>query len=256
MKNRYLSTLAGLCLLPLSHAGAAELRPDGAPADWPEPVNDARIHNFLQIDRLEYQEATDESAVFLWDTQGWVGGDYNRLWVKFEGEDSVSGESGGEAEVQALYSRFIAPFWDLQVGARFDQEYGPGPDPSRAFGVIGVQGLAPYWFEVETALYVSEDGDVSADLEAEYELLFTQRLVLQPRFKTNIAAQKVEEFGIGSGFTDVELGLRLRYEIKREFAPYVGVSWKSKLGNTADIARAEGEDVDDFAVVAGLRVWF
>src|SRR5690606_4587096 len=122
--------------------------------------------------------------------------------------------------------------------------------------VIGIQGLAPYWFEVEASAYLAEGGDVSARFEAEYDILFTQRLILQPRFETGLAASRDRERGIGRGFNDVTLGLRLRYEIKREFAPYIGVTWTRALGETADFARREGEDINEFAVVAGVRMWY
>ena len=134
--------------------------------------------------------------------------------------------------------------------------YGSGQDQDRFWAVVGLQGLAPYWFEVDANLRVSEDGDVSADLEAEYDLLLTQRLILQPRFEIDFAAQEVEEFGVGRGFNSVTLGLRLRYEVRRQFAPYIGLSWTRKLGDTADLARDEGENTDDLAVVGGLRFWF
>ncbi|RME61879.1 MAG: copper resistance protein B, partial [Alphaproteobacteria bacterium] len=141
---------------------------------------------------------------------------------------------------------------DLQAGVRHDFE----PDPSRTFGVIGIQGLAPYWFEIDAAAFISGDGDVSARIEAEYELLLTQRLILQPRVELNFAVQEVEELGIGSGLSIAEAGLRLRYEIDRQFAPYVGFSWNRKIGDTADFARADGEDVGALSFVAGLRMWF
>ena len=175
--------------------------------------------------------------------------------MKFEGDDQTS-PSGGDLELQALYSRMIAPFWDFQVGLRYDQQYGPGPDQDRTFAVLGVQGLAPYRFEVEPALFVSEDGDISGRLVGTYDLLFSQRLILQPRFESNIAASSVPRFGVGSGINDIQLGLRLRYEIRREFAPYIGVSWQRKFGDTADLARADGEDIHNLAFVGGFRVWF
>lgn len=208
------------------------------------------LFGLLLIDQLEYRwnEGTDSTN---WNAQGWFGGDYNRVWLKTDGT-SLSDGTVEEAEGQLLYSRLIAPFWDFQAGLRYDEK----PKPSRSYAVLGVQGLAPYWFELEAAAFVSEKGDVSARLEADYDLLLTQRLIVQPRFETNLVAQKVEELGIGQGFSDVELGLRLRYEIRREFAPYVGVSWARKLGDTADFARQAGEDADNFAVVAGVRVWF
>jgi copper resistance protein B len=130
------------------------------------------------------------------------------------------------------------------------------PDPSRTYGVLGIQGLAPYWFEVDAAGFVSNEGDVSARLEAEYDFLFTQKLILQPRTELNFAVQDVKELGIGSGLSTAELGLRLRYEIVREFAPYVGVSWTRLVGKTEDFARDEGEDVSSVSFVAGVPLWF
>jgi copper resistance protein B len=165
-------------------------------------------------------------------------------------------DSHGEAEVQALYSRLVAPFWDMQAGLRYDRAFGSGRDRDRAFGVLGVQGLASYGFDTELALFVSDGGDVSARAKFEHDLLLTQRLVLQPRAEINAAAQRARAWGVGRGINDVQLGLRLRYEIRREFAPYVGVEWTRKLGDTADLARAQGADVSVPALVAGVRLWF
>jgi copper resistance protein B len=214
-------------------------------------AQNSQILTFFQADQLEYR-IDDGPATFTWDAQGWVGGDYNRAWLKSEGDYLTDDGIVENAEIQLLYSRSIAAFWDLQIGGRYD----PKPDPSRGFAVIGIQGLAPYFFEVDVAGFVSDDGDVSARLEAEYELLFTQRLIAQPRVEMNFAVQEVEELGIGSGLSDVELGLRLRYEIVREFAPYIGVAWERKVGKTADFAREEGEDVDNLWFVVGVRFWF
>lgn len=217
----------------------------------PARAQNSQILTFFQADRLEYR-IDDGPATFTWDVQGWVGGDYNRAWLKSEGDYLTDDGIVENAEIQVLYSRSIAAFWDLQVGGRYD----PKPDPSRGFAVIGIEGLAPYFFEVDAAGFVSDDGDVSARLEAEYELLLTQRLIAQPRVEMNFAVQEVEELGIGSGLSDVELGLRLRYEIVREFAPYIGVAWERKVGNTADFARKEGDDVDNLWFVVGIRFWF
>ncbi|MCB1727488.1 MAG: copper resistance protein B, partial [Gammaproteobacteria bacterium] len=153
---------------------------------------------------------------------------------------------------QALYSRAIAPYWDLQVGWRHDIR----PKPDRDWLAIGFEGLAPYWFEVDAAAFIGEGGQVGARLEAEYEWMFTQRWVLSPELKVNLHTKNDEATGTGSGLSDTELGLRLRYEIRREFAPYIGVNWVKKYGNTADFARDEGEDTDDVQFVAGVRAWF
>jgi copper resistance protein B len=140
----------------------------------------------------------------------------------------------------------------MQIGIRHDFE----PDPDRTFAAFGIQGLAPYLFEIEATAYLSEDGDLSVIFEVEYDILLSQRLILQPRFETSIAVQEVEEYGVGQGINDIELGLRLRYEIRREFAPYVGISWSRKIGETENLAQAEGEDTNVTSFVAGLKFWF
>ena len=223
--------------------------------NWPEPVEDHMRFGYLLVSQLEYQVG-DSANSFGWDAVSWYGGDYNRLWLKTEGEWRTSGERGGDAEVQALYGRLIAPFWDFQAGLRYDQFSGAGFDRSRGFAVIGLQGLTPYRFEVEPALFISQDGDVSARLTATYDILLTQRLILQPRVDFDVAVQSVEDFDVGEGVNSLGLGLRLRYEIRREFAPYVGVQWLRQFGETADIARRGGGRTDDLAVVFGVRLWF
>lgn len=211
---------------------------------------DDKIFTFFQAEQLEYRFQDGKDSL-NWDAQGWVGEDFNKLWIKTEGEKVFGGDLE-EAEVQLLYSRIIHPFWDFQIGGRYDVR----PRPQRGFGVIGLQGLAPYFFEVDAAAFVSDEGDVSARFKGEYELLLTQQLILQPSAEFNLAAQKVQELGIGSGLTDIELGLRLRYEVVREFAPYIGINWERKIGKTADFAREEGEDVDTLSFVTGVRFWF
>jgi copper resistance protein B len=257
MKAAVRVVLIASCLLAVAFPafGESATRPSGAPPGWPEPIDDSKIHSFVLVDQLEFW-SSDEQDALRWDVLSWVGGDYNRLWVKTEGED-LTGGAGGELELfDVQYGRLIAPFWDLLTGVGYQRIWGPGSDPDRFYAVVGLQGLAPQWFEVDANLRLSEDGDLSADLEAEYDLLLTQRLILQPRFETSVALQEVEEFGVGEGFNSVRLGARLRYEIRREIAPYIGVTWNRKLGDTADLARDEGEDVEDFSLVAGIRLWF
>jgi len=144
---------------------------------------------YIQAEQLEYRAATDGSDTFSWDVRGWVGGDYNRLWFKTQGDDRIDGpvENG---EVQLRYSRLIGPFWDLAVGVRYDVQ----PDPSRAYAVFALHGLAPYVDEVDADMFVSEEGDVSARLEVEYSILLTQRLILQPSSELDFAVQEVKEF--------------------------------------------------------------
>ena len=244
-----------LALMGRTTAQAHDHNPSGAPAGWAEPILDSEPHAFLLFDQLEYQNIEGTDAV-AWDALGWYGGDYQRVWIETEGEDLGNGEGGEIERFDVQYGRLIAPFWDVQVGLGYQRAYGDGPDQDRVSAIFGLQGLAPQWFEVDANLRVSEDGDVSADLEAEYDLLLTQRWVLQPRFETEFAFQDVDEFDVASGLNSVRLSLRLRYEIRREFAPYIGVSWSRLLGDTADIARAGGEDVEETAVVAGVRFWF
>ena len=212
---------------------------------------DDQIYTFFQLDQNEHRLSDEGEHAYAWDAQGWIGTDYDKLFLKSEGEQPLDGPLE-EAEVQLLYSRLISDFFDAQVGVRYDFE----PDPERAYAVFGLQGLAPQFFEIDTALFVSEKGDVSARFEAEYELLITQRLVLQPLAELNVGVQEVEELGLGSGPTDIELGLRLRYEITREFAPYIGVHYERDLFDTADFTRDEGGEVDAVSLVAGVRVFF
>lgn len=216
-----------------------------------QPMHDNEVFAIFRGDRLEYR--TDEGAdTLLWDIQAWVGTDYNKLWFKSEGLRLIEQEKFHKAKDELFYSRNIATFWDLQVGIRHDFT----PDPDRTFAALGVQGLAPYWFEVEATAYLSEDGDLSAAFEAEYDLFLSQRLILQPRFEINVALQEVEEHGLGRGINDIELGVRIRYEISRKVAPYIGLSWSRKIGETADLAKADGEDIDVISFLAGLKFWF
>lgn len=223
---------------------------------WPIPVHDNTMYSKLMIDRLEYAWGDEEDTV-NWEGQYWYGGDYNRLKIKAEGEDIASGGEGGSIEqFDVLYSRLIASYWDMHMGLGYQREYGPGPDQERGFAVFGFQGLAPYWFEIDANLRVSDNGDASADLETEYDWMLSQRTILQGRFETAYSVADVPEFGIGKGFSNAKFGLRLRYEFKREFAPYVGVTWNKFLGDTADLRKAEGEDTESTAIVAGVRMWF
>ena len=252
---RSLGLLGLLLALVAPPAGAAGTGVQAEP-DWPPPINDQTRYARLLVDRLEYADADEENSL-NWDAQFWYGGDLNRLWLETEGEDVVSGGDGGELEnFDIQYSRRFAPFWDVQAGLGYQRRYGPGPDRDRSYAVLGLQGLAPYWFEVDANLRLSEDGDAAVDLEAEYDWRLTQRLILQPRLETAYAFDAVERFGVGQGVNDVQLGLRLRYELRREFAPYIGITWNRKFGDTADLARDEGEDTGVTAVVAGVRLWF
>ncbi|QYZ68102.1 MAG: copper resistance protein CopB [Gammaproteobacteria bacterium (ex Lamellibrachia satsuma)] len=203
----------------------------------------------VMIDKLETRGTSGSNPLVL-EADAWIGYDLNKFWFKTEVE-RVNGETE-EAEVQFLYSRAIAPFWDLQVGWRRDIK----PDPNRDFLAFGFKGLAPYLFEVDAGIFIGESGQIGARLDAEYEYMFTQKLILSPEVEMNLYSKDVEVIGVGSGPSDMELGLRLRYEIRREFAPYIGVNWTGKFGQTADFARDEGENTSDAQIVAGIRAWF
>ncbi|WP_404362739.1 copper resistance protein B [Marinobacter sp.] len=224
----------------------------GAPADWENFIPDSEVYTFTIFDRLEYG-TSGEGESYLWDIQGWIGGDYNKFWWKTEGEGPTSGDPE-KAEFQALYNRTIAPFWGVQVGLRHDTRPGPGPD--RTYAVFGLQGLAPYWFETDTSLYVSEETDLSFRGEVEYDFLLTQRLILQPRLGFNLSASDTPELGLASGLNNTEAGLRLRYEIVRQFAPYIGVRWNQLYGDTRDLAEDADEPTSETSLVAGFRIWF
>ena len=205
--------------------------------------------SWVQIDRMEAQ-FRDGSDGYLWDVQGYVGGPTDKFWFKSEGEGGF-GEAVEDAELQALWSRAFDPYWDVQIGVRQDIA---GPSTSHA--VIGIQGLAPYMFEIDAALFVSHRGDLTARIEAELDQRITRRLILQPRIEIGLAAQDISKLGVGAGIDKAEIGLRLRYEFIREFAPYIGIEQSWRVGNAADFARANGEDPSVTNIVAGIRFWF
>jgi len=208
------------------------------------------VFHRLLIDLAEYQ-VRDGRDGYRWDGEFWIGGDTNRLVLKSEGEGSVR-DRVERAEVQALYAHALDPYWNLQIGIRQDLE----PKPTRTYAVLGVEGLAPYWIGIDAALFLSDKGDVLGRVAASYDQRITRRLILQPRGELNFSLQDMPRQRSGSGVSDLELGLRLRYEIKREFAPYVGISWERRLGETADFARLAGEDSGGASFVVGVRAWF
>ncbi len=212
--------------------------------------NGAITTAMVLVNLAEYQVRNGANG-YRWDGEAWYGGDIDRLVLKSEGEGDFGGQAA-DAEVQALWGRTISPFFNLQAGVRHDF----APTPTRTYAVFAVEGFAPYWFGIEASAFVSDKGEFSARFTGDYDQRITQRWILQPRIEVNVSAQDVPERGIGAGFTDIELGLRLRYEIRREFAPYVGISWTSTLGNTADFARAAGEQVAATNFVLGIRTWF
>ena len=207
------------------------------------------------VDQLEVSVG-EGRELYSWDAQFWYGGDIDKFWLKTEGEGELGGEFEG-VEIQALWSHAIDPWFDLQAGVR--QDLGSGPD--RTHLVLGVQGLAPYWFEVEGAVFLSTKGEVTARAEVEYDLRLTQQLILQPLLEADFSLQDVPELGLGSGLTTAEVGARLRYELYPHsglavIAPYVGVEYERAFGGTADFRRAAGEDVGGWRLLLGVRTWF
>ena len=220
-----------------------------SPAVYAGGMEDDPLLFKLMVDQLEWRDA-DGDDLFVWEADAWIGKDLNKFWFKTEGERT--GSETESAEIQALYSRAVDPYWDFQIGWRHDLR----PEPSRDWLAVGFKGLAPYWFEVDATLFAGGNSQVAGRLQAEYEFMLTQRWVLSPEFEMNIHGKDDEETGVGSGISDMELGLRLRYEIRREFAPYIVINWEKKFGKTADFAEEEGESTDDLQFVVGIRAWF
>jgi copper resistance protein B len=212
-------------------------------------VSGNAVNYFVLFDQLEWQGRGDSSGVNL-DSRGWVGRDRDRVWFRAEGD----GEGGrvGEAHAHVLYGRRFARWWDVVAGVRQDVQ----PGPAQTWAAVGVQGIAPYWFEVEATAYVGASGRTHARFEVEYELLLTNRLILQPLVEAEVFGKSDPQRGIGAGLATTDAGFRVRYEWRRELAPYVGVTWNRKWGKAADFAEAAGEDRGSARFVSGLRLWF
>lgn len=249
--------------LALPHAADAQhghdvpsVTPDERAAAFPDlggmHVHDTMLESpfntFVRLDELEAQDADDE--ILKWDLDAWFGRELGRLWLRSEGERS--GGATETAELELLWGRTFAPWWTYVAGVREDFE----PNPERTWAAIGLQGVSPYRFDIEATGYVGEGGRTAARVEARCEVLFTNRLILQPLVELDWYGQDDPGRGIGSGLASGEIGLRLRYEIRREVAPYIGIVREKKFGSTADFARAAGVDPDDTRLVAGVRLWF
>jgi len=267
MNNRVNIFAAAVMAFSLSSVSAAEMdamQGGSAPADARDPhaysdgygfpetprlvLADEHTLASLLVNRLESVNTDDNSSV-TYDLQAWYGRDYDRAVLKAEGD--IDSNKLDDATTELLWGHAVATFWDTQLGVRYDS----GEGPNRTWLAFGVQGLAPYWFELDVTGYVRESGRTALTLEAEYELLLTQKLILQPRLETDWYGKRDANRGLGSGVSDLSVGLRLRYEVRREFAPYVGVEWARKFGDTEDFARAAGQDPDETRFVAGLRFW-
>jgi len=212
-------------------------------------MDDTHAFGKVMLDQLEWRDA-QEGGAGAWDAQGWYGGDYNKVWVKTEGERSRGATRDASADI--LFDRVVARWWNAQAGVR--QDFGKGP--ARTWLAMGIQGLAPYWIDAEATVYVGDQGRVAARLKADYDLLITQRFILQPYAEANFYSKSDPQRQAGAGLSDLELSLRLRYEIRRQVAPYVGIGWFKRFGDAAELGRALGEGSDEVELVAGFRVWF
>lgn len=269
--RRIIATTAMACLVsagigvpvtvaqPEGTTDMGPLRAMAPPQDWPNPVNDQEHRLFTLVDVLEYRPSTtkrESTSDYRWDIEGWYGGDYNRLWFKSEGQRDTAFKADYDVDFQLLYGRFIRKYYDIQVGGRVETQSFRGANVTRGQTVIGIEGLVPYNYDLEAALFIDLDGKVSGRLSLTKDFLLTQRLILQGRFETNAAVQRAERFTTGSGLNNLEFGVRLRYEFRRELAPYIGFSLERSFGETAMLVRQEGGDPSQVRFVAGLRTWF
>jgi copper resistance protein B len=213
------------------------------------PVMDQGIYAHAILNQLEGRWNGSNSE-FRWEGQGWVGTDYDKLWIKSEG--TLSNGAVDDGQQQFLYSRAVTTYFDLQGGLRSDID----SRPTRNWAAFGIQGLAPYFFDLEVTGFVSAEGHLAAKLEASYDLLLTQRLILQPQVEFNVYSKADPARLVGAGFSDIDTGLRLRYEFSRKFAPYIGVVYQGKFGQTANFARQAGESTGDVRFAFGVRAWF
>jgi copper resistance protein B len=238
-------TAAAAQMPPAKEQPAPGMQPGGAMP----PVMDQTIFAHVIFNELEGRW-NGSNTEFRWEGQGWVGTDYDKLWIKSEGTLSKGALDDGQQ--QFLYSRAITTYFDLQGGLRSDFD----SRPTRNWAALGIQGLAPYFFDIEGTGFVSGQGHLAAKLEASYDLLLTQRLILQPQIEINLYSKADPVRMIGVGISDIDTGLRLRYEINRKFAPYLGVVYEGRFGQTANFARRAGESTGGVRFVAGLRLWF
>lgn len=217
-------------------------------APYGSPVEDQHIFYHAMLNEFEGRFGVTNS--FRWNGEAWAGTDTHRLWLKSEGK--MTGGEVEDGQHQLLYSRPISTYFDVQIGARYDLDSLPG----RGWGAIGIQGLAPLFFRVAATGYVSGDGHLAAKLEGSYDLLITQRLILQPQIELNFYTKDDPVRHVGSGLSDIDAGLRLRYEITRKFAPYVGVTYDGKFGSTAAFASEAGQPINEIRFAVGVRAWF
>jgi copper resistance protein B len=252
MKLKFISIIPAplVCLLFVLSL-AANVQAQDSPKHWPSAMHEEPLLSKWMLDRLEHRDGKDGGSTY-WEAQAWIGGDTDKLWLKTEG-NIVHGETD-DAELEAYYSRAVSAFWDAQFGVRHD--FSSADLPSRNWFGVGFQGLAPYLFEVDATAYIGNNGRTALRFKAEYDLLLTQRWIFMPEVELNAYGKEDTERNIGSGLSDGSLTLRLRYDIRRELSPYLGVMWTQKYGGTANFARAAGADTSETLYLAGLRAWW
>jgi copper resistance protein B len=219
-------------------------------APYGPPVDDQRVYVHVLLEQSEYRAAGSDS-VLRWEGEAWGGTDTNRLWIKSQGDINSHGDVG-DGQQELLYDRPITSFFDLQTGVRYDLDSGPG----RAWVAFGIEGLAPHFAHLSATAYAGDDSRFAARAQAFYDARLTRRLILQTQLELNAYSKDDPERRIGSGLSDVDVGLRLRYEIRRKFAPYLGLSYQRAFGQTADYVSADGESVKALSFLIGIRTWF
>jgi len=231
----------------MTHAAPATTGSPAAPYGV-APVDDDHIFYHAMLNQLEGRFGATDS--FRWNGEAWAGTDADRLWFKSEG--MLTNGEVEDGQQQLLYSHPISTYFDAQIGARYDLDSLPG----RGWGAIGIEGLAPLFFRVAATGYVSGDGHLAAKLEGSYDLLITQQLILQPQIEMNFYTKDDPARRVGSSLSDIDAGIRLRYEITRKIAPYIGVTYDGKFGSTAAFAGSVGEPINEIRFAVGMRAWF
>lgn len=251
----FITVLAGTSLAAFPGEAQSPTESSQDPRNvWPKPVADAENFSLTIFDLLEYDSG--ENGSLTWDAVAWRGGDIHRLWIKSEGSYGLATPNAGEGDFQLLYGRLVTAFFDAQVGARYEQAWGRNRRASRISAALGLQGISLYVFELETSFFIGDAGHLSGRITASKDFLLTQKSIAQFRFETNVAAKHSDEFETGAGVNDLALGLRLRHEFKREFAPYLGVSWTNIFGQTANFRKRSGGETSNWDAVAGVRLWY
>lgn len=248
--RRFVAGLStGLLIAAASASGQTPGADPNVAAPFGQPVEDQRIYVHALLDQFEARIGGANS--FRWDGQAWAGTDTNRLWLKSEGFADGDGRVR-DGQHEALYDRPISTYFDLQGGIRYDLDSGP----SRGWAAFGIQGLAPQFFDVEATAYASDSGHFAARVMSSYDALLTQRLILQPEIELNLYSKSDPGRGVGSGLADIDAGLRLRYELSRKFAPYLGVAYEGRFGGAAAFAHRQGETVSAVRFLFGIRSWY